>query len=640
MRRALLIPNNVQISAVNGMEIKFGLGSPNGKCHSSLLQNLILNAPAVNHSAMRSQFTPVSALFLSLYSRNSACLAVRLFSCRKFSSSQRVSRVVSPADFRETSVEIPIGGSGTIWLNVLQPITLQQSAPAKRPNVILYLPPGPLFPTQPSESVIQPARTRRSSYRDLFPSPQHALSSTTQSTVVTVNYRLGTEVVDGEEKSYYYPTPVHDTLAGFDWVFEKLKPDRLCVYGTHIGGSLAVMLALTEPRSVRAIAAHEPMCDWTSLDDYCLKTPPAPEEGTLAGSTSDDLENGSSEIPTDARDQPPPLRKRGRKRKTPTAPPDLIPLLRARRSLFLKPDNYFDSFASPVLFLRSSGKEYPKDFPDYHIGPDYPIPVLKTPPKEVLNDIDFTRYFNDLDLDLIPAPTPEELDIDRMVPEKPIRRRKALSRWPPYGLEYNDRPGAKSGGLWGSKPNLPHVRIFVHSNFPPEVGDEVPSLPPTEANEANGNVVPGYSTNGTYEPAEGEPETPDKTTPSQEVPNEAVQSPPRPRRPRTQRIRSLEADGETVLARQGAEMVSLMRNACFWGREKGYGEKRVRVVTIPLENGDGFDNGTRPDDGDGAVEEGEVQGGNTLGDSGDEMLCVEEMAGRYFHEILERGRGK
>ncbi|KAK2806709.1 hypothetical protein FQN50_005703 [Emmonsiellopsis sp. PD_5] len=594
---------------------------------------------------MRPQFTPVSARFLSLYSRNSAYLTVRLFSCRKFSSSQRVSRVVSPADFRETSVEIPIGGAGTIWLNVLQPIG-QQPTPAKRPNVILYLPPGPLFPTQPSESVIQSAKTRRSSYRDLFPSPQHALSSTTQSTVVTVNYRLGTEVVDGEEKSYYYPTPVHDTLGGFDWIFEKLKPDRLCVYGTHVGGSLAVMLALTEPRSVRAIAAHEPMCDWTSLDDYCLKTQPAPEESTLAGSTSDDLENGNEEPPADAQDQPPPLRKRGRKRKTPTAPPDLIPLLQARRSLFLKPDNYFDSFASPVLFLRSSGKEYPKDFPDYHIGPDYPIPVLKTPPKEILNDIDFTRYFDDLDLDLIPAPTPEELDIDQMVPEKPIRRRKALSRWPPYGLEYNDRPGVKSSGLWGSKPNLPHVRIFVHSNFPPEVGDEVPSLPPSEGNEANGEAVPGYTTNDdTNKRAEGETETPDKNTSGQEGLNGAAQSPPRPRRPRTQRIRSLEADGETVLARQGAEMVSLMRNACFWGREKGYGEKSVRVVTIPLEHGDEgvVDDGTRRGDAAGVMEEGEVQGEDTLGDSGGEggeMLCVEEMAGRYFHEILERGRGK
>jgi hypothetical protein len=33
--------------------------------------------------------------------------------------------------------------------------------------------------------------------------------------------------------------------------------------------------------------------------------------------------------------------------------------------------------------------------------------------------------------------------------------------------------------------------------------------------------------------------------------------------------------GTTVLARQAEEMVSVMRRACFWGREKGFGERRV-----------------------------------------------------------------
>jgi hypothetical protein len=38
--------------------------------------------------------------------------------------------------------------------------------------------------------------------------------------------------------------------------------------------------------------------------------------------------------------------------------------------------------------------------------------------------------------------------------------------------------------------------------------------------------------------------------------------------------------GHTVLARQGEEMVSVMRRACFWGREKGFGEKKVTISRI------------------------------------------------------------
>jgi hypothetical protein len=35
--------------------------------------------------------------------------------------------------------------------------------------------------------------------------------------------------------------------------------------------------------------------------------------------------------------------------------------------------------------------------------------------------------------------------------------------------------------------------------------------------------------------------------------------------------------GSTVLARQADEMVSVMRRACFWGREKGFGERKVTL---------------------------------------------------------------
>ncbi|OJD17199.1 hypothetical protein AJ78_02692 [Emergomyces pasteurianus Ep9510] len=586
---------------------------------------------------MHPQFASATVLLVSICFKHGLYFTICRRSYRNFSSSSFLSRSASPVDFRETTVRIPVGSSGNIFLNVLQPIT--QNA-VERGKVILYLPPGPLFPNGRSdEATCLKDATKKLTHFDTFPSPQHALSSTTLSTVVTLNYRLGTVAEHGQQKCYYYPGPVHDTLAGFDWIFEHIKPKWLCVFGKHIGGSLAVMLALTEPRSVTAIAAHEPMCDWTSLDDYCSKTDPVLEKDigvdrTHSGST------GYGEMTTPLGEQT--ARKRGRKKKS--SPPDLVPLLEARSSLFRNPDNYFDSFASPALFLRSAGKDTPKFFPAYHTGPDYPIPVVKIPPKDIISGPDFNRYFQDLDLDLIPPP-PLDMDSDSTDPEKPVRRRKALSRWPPYGLEYNDRPGAKSLGLWAGKPNLPHVRIFLHSNFTFELEQESASELTSETNMNLETLTTAYETWGEDGSAsdsraddmsvdtEGRIEFGNDSS-TEETGTKPVLSTTRPRRPRTPRKRTLEADGETILARQGAEMVSLMRNACFWGREKGYAEERVKAVTIPLSSS----TGPQSPEG-GGLERPEKSSKGAEGFM-DEFPSVEEQAGRYFYDILSRENGE
>ncbi|OAX81294.1 hypothetical protein ACJ72_04371 [Emergomyces africanus] len=566
---------------------------------------------------MHPQFVSVSALLVSSSVRLNYITICRR-SYRTFSSSSCFSRSASLVDFRETTVRIPVGSSGNIALNILQPIAHNV---AERGKVILYLPPGPLFSNGQSGAVTRLIdETKKHTHLDTFPSPQHALSSTTLSTVVTVNYRLGQVEENGKQKCYYYPGPVHDTLTGFDWVFEHIKPNRLCVFGKHIGGSLAVMLALTEPRSVTAIAAHEPMCDWTSLDDYCLKTDPLLENDIgvdVAHGNSTD--NGEPTTPVAEKT----TKKRGRKKKIPSLPPDLVPLLEARSALFRNPF-----------------------FPAYHTGPDYPIPVLKIPPTDIISSPDFTQYFQDLDLDLIPPP-PLDIDSDPTDPDKPVRRRKALSRWPPYGLEYNDRPGAKSLGLWAGQPNLPHVRIFLHSNFTfePEQESEseltlatkvdVETLPSTHQtpDESHGACDPGADN------VSGEVEASiefrnDSST--DENGSKPASSTTRPRRPRTSRKRTLEADGETILARQGAEMVSLMRNACFWGREKGYAEARVKVVTIPLSSSSTASHGP---EGGGGLERPEknIKGAE---DCMDGSLSVEEQAGKYFYDILEQENGE
>jgi alpha/beta hydrolase fold. len=159
---------------------------------------------------------------------------------------------------------------------------------------------------------------------------------------------------------------VHDTLAGFDWIKTHLRPSQLAVFGTHIGGSLALMLALTEAQSIQAVAAVEPVCDWPGLDEYCTRESTITTTKTIAGVNNDTT--ASSTTTSKHKRQP---------RKKSPAPPDLLPLLQARSKFFSTPERCFDSFASPILFLRSAGRDVPRTFPQYLTGPEYPVPVLK-----------------------------------------------------------------------------------------------------------------------------------------------------------------------------------------------------------------------------------------------------------------------
>ncbi|KAJ5173154.1 hypothetical protein N7492_005747 [Penicillium capsulatum] len=314
-------------------------------------------------------------------------------------------------------------------------------------------------------------------------SPQHLLASALSATVVTVNYRLGTvneaessvneypesTTSDSEDSSirkatqpdFQYPTPIHDTLIGFDWILNTLKPTKLGVFGSHVGGSLSLMLALTEAKSVQAVAALDPVCDWPGLDEYCKV-----EDSTGITTTR---------------------QKRRQKSKT----------------------RCFDAFASPILFLRSAGRDVPPVFPRYHTGPEYPVPTLASTGGTALEE---SGSAQDLD---------SSLDGDDRVPSESSpppatpRRRKALSRWPPYGLDYGldaQRWSGDGHGIGRLQMTLPWVRIFLQ--------DRLAGL-----SEDKGDVP----------------------------------------------------TGSTVLSHQGEEMVSVMRRACFWGREKGVGEDRVTL---------------------------------------------------------------
>ncbi|KAL2012131.1 hypothetical protein VTN00DRAFT_4849 [Thermoascus crustaceus] len=458
-----------------------------------------------------------------------SCLPSRFAVFR--SSTRRLyssARVPSSIAYAEESVEVPVGGNGYVSLSVLRPVLSLPPQPthssvilpldSARPCVILYLPPGPLFQQRSSyskDSRIGDGGNGSIGNRGL--PPQHVLASTTLCTVVTVNYRLGQVVTTPEQPkytteekendsvvtkaeakappSYKYPTPIHDTLAGFDWIRGNLNPEQLCVFGTHIGGSLALMLALTEPKTVHAVAAREPVCDWVGLDEYC--TTPQLAEVAVAGGGDDTEIREETNVQLQQAGKSTPWRNTQRR----AAPPDLVPLLEAREKFFLSAERYFDAFASPILFLRSASMDVPKAFPKYHTGPEYPVPVLKTP--ELLEEpLDLW------DIDMQPEDLGFESDSgDSTAEEKPVRRMKALSRWPPFGLDYDSSPATRSAfGPSKLKVTLPWVRVFVPSR---------------------------------------------------------------------------RGKKRTVLARQAEEMVSVMRRACFFGLEKGFGENRVKLIQVP-----------------------------------------------------------
>ncbi|KAL2826107.1 hypothetical protein BDW59DRAFT_145496 [Aspergillus cavernicola] len=427
--------------------------------------------------------------------------------------------------------EVPVGSNGRVSLSVYHPKLVQSPA-----NVIIRLPQGPIFQKSGDNGDNSFTETNEpedlSISRDVDTASAWALADITAATVVTINYRLGAlpssedknsspSTQDGgdlqsQEISYRYPTPVHDTLIGFDWVLQNLQPTRLGVVGTHIGGSLALMLALTEPSSVHAVAALDPICDWTSLDEYCT----------------------SSGLAQSAR------------RKRHQAPRDLVPLLEAREKFFSAPEKYFDSFASPVLFLRSAGKDVPKMFPKYLTGPEHPVPVLdKKESEDPLESWD-AYLSEDPFYDGAEPSNLEELDANGNRP--PVRRRKALSRWPPYGLDYGTsgpRHRYSRDPIEKLEVILPPVRLFTRQDTRPD--SDIDSQSPSESDSCG------------------------------------------PRKSRRKRNQN-----ETVLAHQAIEMVDVMRRACFWGREKGFAEERVTLSPIQPNNSFDSEPGSRDSDTD------------------------------------------
>ncbi|KAI5369463.1 Putative alpha/beta hydrolase-3 [Septoria linicola] len=206
----------------------------------------------------------------------------------------------------QTRVRVPCNSNGSIDLDVYYP---DDGGRANTRTACIYLPRGPI---------------RNHAEDDA--SNISALRSVLRCPVVTVNYRHGTE--------YKHPQPVFDVAAGYDWVVQNIlncstghrSNGKIAVCGELFGGSLATTLALTECRtdesaSVVAAAINNAVFDWINID----KNP---------GGSARDGKSQTSRI-------------------------DIMELCRQRTLLFRKLEDYFDPFASPILFFRAAGSKVP-----------------------------------------------------------------------------------------------------------------------------------------------------------------------------------------------------------------------------------------------------------------------------------------
>ncbi|KAF2638636.1 hypothetical protein P280DRAFT_371247, partial [Massarina eburnea CBS 473.64] len=226
--------------------------------------------------------------------------------------------------------------------------------------VLLYLPSGTVIPDyeEEEERIIS------------------TLARASRATVARINYRASSV--------YQYPTPIHDTMLGYAWIKENLVdcvspwpiPSRVGVCGELMGGSLAVMLGLTECRvgesGIGAASVNNPIVDWVFADELPALNAEEPPEPLVPEDTAfpaDEDPMSPLAVPESFTATKPP--KRAAK---PPPPPSwqlygdnaaipTLTLLGERDVLFRKPEHSFDLFASPIHWFRSPRGNliYPRD---------------------------------------------------------------------------------------------------------------------------------------------------------------------------------------------------------------------------------------------------------------------------------------
>lgn len=261
----------------------------------------------------------------------------------------------------------------TVPISSLNSISIHHpvAAPSPIPSICIYLPRGDILHNEADDA-----------------SNVAILRSTLSCHVVKINYRWG--------KQHLFPSPIHDVSAGFDWIVENLLPKRaitragradragrIAVCGELIGGQLATSLALTECKAgesgISAALVNNVLTDWTELDD---------------------LEDSAS----------------------PTQSLTTRALLKHRKALFRKKEQWFDVFASPALLFRSAGVEVPKD------SSSLPFDDMSE-----LARLDREEFFQE-QLSLSSMSSFDEAPFSPSEHYEPVRKRKASRRFPSKAL--------------------------------------------------------------------------------------------------------------------------------------------------------------------------------------------------------------
>ncbi|EXJ80911.1 hypothetical protein A1O3_07199 [Capronia epimyces CBS 606.96] len=369
------------------------------------------------------------------------------------------------------TIELPVGVSGRVRLDVFSPYSPSPShahAPATQPhesrNLVVYLPRGPWISNKstPATTPLQSQETDTDTDTGTGIDTGADIDADTKAQAylraalppatwfVTINYRLGglgpeQDSSQGQGEVRRFPIPIHDVSTAFQFLTSSTSPfnhghdspPKICLVGSHIGGALATMLALTEPNNVHALAALEPMVDWVGLDEVVeqLLVAEARKRHTPKTAARYGVDNGSVLAAAEE-------------------------LIRLRAKLFETPSSYFDPFASPMLFLRAPGRDTPLG---NTVG-DRLVAAMG------LDHSDGGEWDHDEDAGILPrgsttqAPTsltpaatddqtagaglvPDDSAASSTVSKPTPRRRKVLHRWPAVG-----NPDSVL---------LPHVKVFV-----------------------------------------------------------------------------------------------------------------------------------------------------------------------------------
>ena len=231
---------------------------------------------------------------------------------------------------------------------------------------------------------------------------------------MTINYRLSSpaDAATTSLLEHRFPLPIHDTLTAYDFITNTILPE-LCakddvlpdvqLAGSHIGGALAASLALTEYESISSVDIVDPIVDWCMLDEHAGSLPPA---------------HGKSKRAL------PPI-------DWPAVAEAARALLNARTKLFPTPSTYFDPFASPMLFLRTPGRDTPRT----HVEALGLISSLSEDDILALDEIDSTDHESENcpAADLTYGPYDDDHHSTSPSPSA-SRRYKVLRLWPPNGL--------------------------------------------------------------------------------------------------------------------------------------------------------------------------------------------------------------